>query len=158
MRRNIPLCEAAYLCMVIALAVPGTAISQEHSLLVDTGVIFSAQQLERSADANRKMGITPPYWTPSSEDVARLERQLKPYLATTPQAKAQSSKRQYLGYTKDGTRWIFVNSFCEWWMKDRSWHEDIFIVFDGGPCFFTVRYDQSNSQFHELRVNGPIPF
>jgi hypothetical protein len=43
-------------------------------------------------------------------------------------------------------------------MKDRSWHEDIFIVFDGGPCFFTVRYDQSNSQFHELRVNGPIPF
>ena len=165
MRRKIPRCEAAYLSMVIALAVPGTAMSQEHSLLVDTGVIFSAQQLERSADAYRKMGIMPPYWTPSSEDIARLERELKPYLAgeTTPQAKVIGStkfgsyKRQYLGYTNDGRRWIFVNSFCEWWTKEkgRLWHEDRFIVFDGGSCFFTVRYNQSNSQFHELKINGP---
>jgi len=50
MRRSIPLCKAACLCMVIALAVPGSAISQEHSLVVDTGVIFSAEQLEHSAD------------------------------------------------------------------------------------------------------------
>jgi hypothetical protein len=162
MRKNIPLCEAARLCMVIALAVPGTAMSQEHSLLVDTGVIFSAQQLERSADAYRMLGITPPYWTPSFEDIARVERQLKPYLAgeTNPQAKGidtkpGSYKRQYLGYTNDGRRWIFVNSFCERWTKDRLWREDIIIVFDGGPCFFTVRYDQSNSQFDQLRINGP---
>lgn len=140
-------------------------MSQEHSLLVDTGVIFSAQQLERSADFYRKGGITPPYWTPSFEDIARLERQLKPYLAgePTPQAKqigTKPGKRQYLGYTNDGRRWIFVNSLCEWLTKDRPWREDfiIIIVFDGGSCFFTVRYDLSNSQFDELRINGPWRF
>ena len=68
MPRSIPLCEAACVCMVVALALAGTAMSQEHSQLVDTGVIFSAQQLERSADAYRTLGITPPYWTPSFED------------------------------------------------------------------------------------------
>jgi hypothetical protein len=162
MGRYIPLCKAGCLSMVIALAVPGPAMSQEHPLLVDTGVIFSAQQLERSADAYHLLRVTPPYWTPSFEDIAQLERQLKNYLAgaTTLQAKAlatklESSKRQYLGYTNDGKRWIFVNGFCESWTKDRLWHEDIIIVFDGGSCFFTVRYDQSNSRFDELMVNGP---
>ena len=138
-------------------------MSQEHSLLVDTGVIFSAQQLERSADFYRKGEITPPHWTPSFEDIARLERQLKLYLAgePTPQAKAigtKPGKRQYLGYTNDGRRWIFVNSLCEWLTKDRPWRENFIIVFDGGSCFFTVRYDLSNSQFDELRINGPWRF
>jgi len=39
MLRSIPLCEAACVCMVVALALAGTAMSQEHSQLVDTGVI-----------------------------------------------------------------------------------------------------------------------
>jgi len=162
MRRSVPLCKAACLCVVIVLPAPQTAISQEHSPVVDTGVIFSAEQLERSTDDYRALGITPPYWTPSVADIARLERQLKPYLAgeTTSQAKTidtrpGSHKRQYLGYTNDGRRWIFVNSFCERWTKDRSFLEDFQIVFDGGPCVFTVRYDVSNSQFEQLRINGP---
>ena len=50
-----------------------------------------------------------------------------------------------------------MNSFCERWTKDRSW-QDVLIVFDGGPCFFTVRYDLSNSQFDQLRINGPERF
>jgi hypothetical protein len=49
-----------------------------------------------------------------------------------------------------------VNSFCEWKTKDRMWHEHILIAFDGAPCFFTWRYDRSNSQFDQQWINlGP---
>lgn len=161
MRRNI--CKAACFSMVVALALPGTAMSQQHAQLVDTGVILSAQQLEHSADANRLMGITPPYWTPSSDDIARLDGQLRPYLegvtANQPKAldaKLESYKRQYLGYTDGGKKWIYVNSICKTgWKEDRFWLDDLVIVFDGGPCFFTVRYDLSSSQFGQLMINGP---
>jgi hypothetical protein len=47
--------------MIIALALPRTAVSQEHSLVVDTAVIFCAEQLERSADDYRRLGIASPY-------------------------------------------------------------------------------------------------
>jgi hypothetical protein len=156
--------EAAGVSIVIALALPGTAMSQQHSQVIDTGVIFSAQQLERSADAVM-MGITPPYWTPSPEEVARLEGQLKLYLEdmTAPHPKAVAAehgnyKRQYLGYTRRGKKWIYVNSVCKTSWKEGRWHDELIIVFDGGPCFFSVRYDLSSSQFDQLSINGPERF
>src|SRR5262245_3804693 len=160
-RKKIRLCEAAFVCVVIALASAGIAKSQEHSQLVDTGVIFSEKQVERSADLNRMIGVTPPFWTPSTDDIARLEVQLTPYLegVATPKAKVIAAKlgrykRQYLGYSVGGKKWIFVNSFCSW-MEDESWRDTIIIVKDGGACFFSVRYDVSRSQFNQLQINGP---
>jgi len=158
MGRRIRLCEAAFICMVIALASPGIAKSQEHSRLVDTGVIFSAKQVERSAEFYRM--LTPPFWTPSTEEIARLEVQLKPYLEglATPKAKVIAAKlgrykRQYLGYTDGGKKWIFVNSFCRW-KQDGFWQDSLIIAQDGGTCFFRVRYDVSRSQFDQLEING----
>jgi hypothetical protein len=104
-----------------------------------------------------------PFWTPSPEQIAQLEVQLKPYLerATTPQAKViaaglGSYKRQYLGISDDGgRRWIFVNGFCEgFWKRDDSWRDEFVIVFDGGTCYFQVLYDPSSSQFGPLAING----
>src|SRR5262249_23074829 len=111
MARKIRLCEAACVCIIIAFASPGIAKSREHSQLVDTGVIFSAKQVERSAELYRM--LTPPFWTPSTEEIARLEIQLKPYLegVAIPEAKVIAAKlgrykRQYLGYTDGGKKWI----------------------------------------------------
>ena len=167
MRRNVPLCKAACLCMAIALTAPGAAMSQEHSLLVDTGVIFSAQQVEslrlrHSHIITHFFGLAPPFWTPVSEEIALLEGKLKPYLesATPPAAKViaarlESYKRQYVGYTDGGKRWIFVNSFCEWKESD-AWHDRLLVVMDGGLCFFTVRYDVSRSRFENLLINKNV--
>jgi len=158
MGSKIWLCEATFVCIVSALASPGVAKSQEHSQLVDTGVIFSAKQVERSAEFYRM--LTPPFWTPSTEEIARLEVQLTPYLegVATPKAKVIAAKlgrykRQYLGYTDGGKKWIFVNSFCHW-KEDGFWHDSIIIAKDGETCFFRVRYDVSSSQFEELQING----
>jgi len=160
MGRNSRRHEAALVCMLIALALPGIALSQEQSQLVDTGIIFSAKLVERSADLNRMIGVTPPFWTPSFEDIARLEGRLKPYLegVGTPKAKVIAAKlgrykRQYLGYTDGGKKRIFVNSFCHW-KEDWLWRESLVIVKDGGTCFFRVHYDLSSSQFEQLEING----
>src|SRR5262245_62100538 len=117
MGKSVRLCVASTVYIFSLLASHGLAMTQQHSKPVDIGVIFSAEQLERLAKV-RDIGVTPPYWTPSSEEIAQLEVQLKPYLegATRPEAKViarrlESYKRQYLGFTHGGVRWILVNSF-----------------------------------------------
>jgi len=162
MRRNFRLGVAAAVCMLIPLVSQGIAMSQERSKLVDTGVIFSAQQVKRLVDMNPMIGITAPFWTPTPEEIAQLEGKLKPYLEgmTTAPAKAivaslASYKRQYLGYTDGGKKWILVNSFCEtYWRENDTWRDRVVYVLDGGPCFFQVRYDLSGSQFEQLEING----
>jgi hypothetical protein len=79
MRKNMRLRVAATVYVLILLASQAIAMSQECSQLVDTGGIFSAEHVEHSG-ADRVFGITPPYWTPSPEQIALLEVQLKPYL------------------------------------------------------------------------------
>jgi len=167
MRWNVPLCVAASLSLVIALAVPETAMSHERPRVVETGVIFSAQQVEslrlrHSHIITHFFGLAPPFWTPVSEEIALLEGKLKPYLesATAPAAKViaarlESYKRQYVGYTDGGKRWIFVNAFCEWKESD-AWHDRLVLVMDGGLCFFTVRYDVPRSRFGNLLINKNV--
>jgi len=161
MRNNTRLSVAATFYMFIFVASRGIAMSQESSQLVDTGVIFSVEQLKRSG-ADQVFWIKPPFWTPSPQQVALLETQLKPYLGRVkhPKAKAiaaslASYRRQYFGYTDGDKRWILVNGFCEgYWKKEDTWRDRVVLVRDGGRCFFKVRYDPSSSQFEQLEING----
>jgi hypothetical protein len=175
MGKNMRLCVAATVCMLVLLASPEIAMSQERSKLVDTGVIFSAQQVENSRHLKMliESGLTPPFWTPSPEEIAMLEGQLKPFLerATPPEAKDFAArlgeakkiaarlgnyKRQYFGYTDGDRKRIFVNAFCEaHWKEDKDiWRDRLAFVLDGGICYFNVRYDPSRSQFEQLWING----
>jgi hypothetical protein len=166
MRKSLCPCVATTAFMLVLLASPGISMSEERSKLVDTGVIFSAQQVEsfrlHRSDITNFVGLTPPFWMPVPEEIALLEGKLKPYLesATPPAARViatrlGSYKRQYVGYTDGGKRWIFVNGFCEWKESD-AWHDRLVLVMDGGLCFFTVRYDVSRSRFEYLLINGTV--
>lgn len=107
-------------------------------------------------------GIAPPYWTPSPEQIALLEAQLKPYpgrlrlpKANVIAARLGSYKRQYFGYTDGGKKCILVNGFCQGrWRKEDTWRHSFDLVHDGGLCFFKVRYDPSKPQFEQLEING----
>jgi len=164
MRKSLRPLVVATTYMLNLLAAPGISMSQERSKLVDTGVIFSPQQVERSSDVTRFYGLAAPFWMPVSEEIALLEGKLKPYLesATDPAAKVIASrlgsyKRQYVGYTGGGKRWIFVNGFCEEnWKGSDAWHDGLELVMDGGLCFFTVRYDVSRSRFKYLQINNTL--
>lgn len=161
MRNNMRLCRVAAVSLLMLFAFQGIAMSQERSQRVDTGVIFSAERVERSG-TDRALGVARPFWTPSPEQIALLEAQLKPYLerATPPKAKVIAArlgnyKRQYFGYTDGGKRWILVNGFCEGhWKENETWRDRAVLVHDGGLCFFKARYDTSRSQFGQLEING----
>lgn len=161
MRKTMRLCTVAAVSMLMHFAFQAIAMSQERVQLIDTGVIFSAEHVERSG-ADRALGVTRPFWTPSPEQIARIETQLKRYLGRVTPAKAKviaarlgSYKRQYFGYTDGGKRWILVNGFCEGhWKEHNTWLDRVVLVHDGGPCFFKVRYDTSRSQFGRLEING----
>jgi ABC-type cobalt transport system substrate-binding protein len=174
--KRIRACVAATTCMVMPFALQGIGASQDASTLVETGVIFSAQQVERSDRAIQFFDGARPMWTPSSEEIARLESKLKPYLEEVANGKREAGgyaswrmprqvkeilarlggyKRQYFGFTFGGRRWIFVNGFCEgFWTRSDSWHDDIVIVLDGGSCFFQALYDPSSAEFDKLSING----
>jgi hypothetical protein len=175
MRRNIRLCVTATVYSVVFLASQGIVISQERSKVVDTGVIFSVQQIEQSEKLRDFFDAVRPLWAPSPEDIARLESKLKPYLEDVANGKGKevadywrapsqvkailarlgSYKRQYFGFTYEGKKWIFVNGFCEeHWKREDYWRDRMVAVFDGGSCYFRVLYDPATSQFDKLTING----
>lgn len=149
-------------CILTALTPMGTAKSQVRSIPVDSGVIFSAELAERDVQATSMLGVASPFWTPTVQQIAQLEDGLKSYLQSVGTqetnvivAGLSSYKRQYFGYFDRGKKWILVNAFCEeYWNKDGSWHGQIAIAYDGGPCFFRVHYDPLTSQFDRLEING----
>src|SRR5262245_19269758 len=135
----------------------------------------SAQQIERSGTMSPYFSGARPLWTPSPEEVARLESKLKPFLEEVANGKRRgaadywrapyqakqiverldSYKRQYFGFTHGDKRWILVNSFCDaHWKRVDYWRDSIVEVADGGSCLFKVLYDPSSSQFDKLVING----
>jgi hypothetical protein len=106
--------------------------------------------------------ITPPYWTPNMDDISKLNRKIEIYLQQSKDTVANKVagnlsdyKMQYIGYTDNGKKWILINAFCgSVWKANDSWQSNVVIVFDGGPCFFQVRYDVVGSQFERFEVNG----
>jgi hypothetical protein len=128
---------------------------------IDTGVVFSAEQTEQSAKAQPMLAIgAPPYWTPSKVEIQQLESALPAFLKQSDGAakiarNLRSYRRQYFGYSDHGEKWVLVNSFCEeYWKKDASWRNSVVFVFDGGDCYFRVRYRVSTSNFSGLEING----
>src|ERR1700747_3073582 len=140
----------------------GAEMQQDSYKIIDTGAILSASQAEKATLARPMIEASPPFWTPSTDDVAQLERALPSYIrsANIPSAgkiftSIRNYRRQYIGYTKDGEKWILVNGFCdEYWRKRDSWHHNIVFVFDGGACFCRARYNASKAHFDGLEING----
>jgi hypothetical protein len=99
------------------------------------------------------------YWTPSQDDITKLEEQLGPYLQQAagerwPELwqKLSGYKRQYIGIVENGHRKIVVNFFCD--IMGRDWKREPVTVLDGGDCFFNVTYDVGTGVFSDLYIHG----
>lgn len=127
---------------------------------ISTGVVFSGKQTEQSAKVQPTLHIGAPYWTPSEGEIRQLESALPEFLERSNGAakivrKLSSYRRQYLGYSDNGEKWILVNSFCEgYWKRDASWQNIAVVVYDGGDCYFRVRYRVLSRSFSGLDING----
>lgn len=126
------------------------------SEFVIPGVIFSNEHVEHY----NPMLEGKPTWVPAEYQAEELERELPSYLASAKHPKVvwiythlPDYKRQYLGYIDSGHRMICVNAFCDT-TSHPEWREQIVIVFDGGNCYFHLRYDVDLMRFVGFGINS----
>jgi len=98
------------------------------------------------------------YWTPAESDVLLAEKELIPFLSRSGDtrvkeilSKIKTYKRQYVGVVIAGHKYVYFNLFC---VALNYWTRREVVVFDGGTCFFNVRFSTESKAFSDLRVNG----
>lgn len=123
------------------------------------GVIFPAEFASDSA-LWAYVNNLEDYWTPNAEDIAQLEANLPAFLEANAEqfnrdivAELPDYIRQYLGYTVEGQRLIYVNAVCGHG-GNYDWRNELIGVEDGGDCYFQVVYNFETGEFSELIVNG----
>jgi len=98
-------------------------------------------------------------WDPSPKVLADVKAQIEPYVRRQAKAQAielrnwQDYTFQYQGQEEDGRKFIFINALCA--QRDRQrLDKEIIIIFDGGSCYFGVKYDPLQKVFFGLFING----
>lgn len=99
------------------------------------------------------------YWTPTVKDVEEAESKIEAMLKKeAPQLlqKLSTYKRQYVGLSFKGKKFMFVNFFCTIHHEKLAphWNEREVDVMDGGDCFFQLKYDVNQKEGFDLRING----
>ncbi|MEO0826821.1 MAG: hypothetical protein AAFY67_14340 [Cyanobacteria bacterium J06642_9] len=130
------------------------------------GVLFSATEAERQRLDAPMTADTLEFWSPSAEDVARMEAQILPALLTDErlsdgvgwnpvqslEAALPDYTRQYFGYfTADGEAVIYTSFFCDVPIEELTMGV---AIDDGGDCFFQIHYNTDTDEYFDLHVNG----
>ncbi len=64
-------------------------------------------------------------------------------------------QRQYVAVKNvHGEKEVWVNCFCTTF--DDSWKTDIYIVSDGGNCFFDLKINLDAKKYYDFMVNGEV--
>ena len=97
-------------------------------------------------------------WSPSSEDLTEVRSRIEPFVKVQAAANHRELPAwsrysfQYQGRSEGERKVIFVNAFC---ITPPPYAREQFVfVFDGGPCFFNLKYDPQKKQFFDLMFNG----
>jgi hypothetical protein len=98
-------------------------------------------------------------WDPSPKMLVDLKAQIESYVRSQAKAQGRELKNwqdytfQYQGQEEKGRKFIFINALCV--QRDRQrLDKEIIVIFDGGTCFFNVKYDPSKKRFFNLFING----
>ena len=97
-------------------------------------------------------------WSPAPKQLTEIRSNLEPFVKQ--QALKQNKKLpiwssytfQYQGQVVDKQEVVLINAFCIE-TPEYSKHQFV-LVFDGGPCFFQVKYDPNKKKFFQLMFNG----
>ena len=96
------------------------------------------------------------YWTPSQDDILKMEEQLKIYLQNVVGQNVlkdlSSYKRQYIGVVNEESKLLLGNYFCE--ASGTDWKQQPVIVDDGGNCYFQAELDMDSGQIIYFALNG----
>jgi hypothetical protein len=120
-------------------------------------IIFSAEETEKIGYI---FGGEAPFWTPTGDQIQKLESLLPKYLKRYPPIDDKPVRnvleygRQYFGVTKNDRKLIYLNAFCNPSRFDRRWEKEIISVCDGGSCYFQVYFNPATKEFIHLNYNG----
>ncbi|HEV2133903.1 MAG TPA: hypothetical protein VGR47_06530 [Terracidiphilus sp.] len=108
----------------------------------------------------RNPSISVMSWQPSRADLATLEAALPQISRMKAQPRdprhiADPNRYflQYLPIVQRGKKQIFVSAFCDAPAGDK-WRSHLYIVVDGGECYWQVYFDPTSGKFVNLIING----
>lgn len=136
-----------------------TAPPDDVAVLPAAAIPTILQQCSRQAPAVGEGG-----WRPGTADIAALEAAAavalrKRRVTNDPDWSRfpQAWRRQYVGITRGGRRFIYGNVFpgdAGNAGDPDQWRREPMIVCDGGPAFFGVEYDVEGRRITQLAFNG----
>lgn len=98
-------------------------------------------------------------WVPGAETISRIKEQIEPFVQAQARKEGRELREwvtytfQYQGREEKGKKFVFVNALC---FIDQRWQlsKQMILVYDGGTCFFNLRYDAEKDKLFGLIING----
>ncbi|MBE9101952.1 hypothetical protein [Vacuolonema iberomarrocanum] len=149
---------------ILETPAPPTILIQEPDY---RGVLFSAAEAERRRLEALMTADTVEFWSPSVEDITRMEAQILPALLTDERLRdgvgfnpvrpleeaLPDYGRQYFGYfNTDGEAVIYASFFCD--APVERLIDGGTPPADGGDCFFQIHYNTDTGEYLDLYVHG----
>jgi hypothetical protein len=100
-------------------------------------------------------------WTPGKADIAELEAsitqisklQITGWTSALHIEHPERYFRQYVPLIRKGRRIFYVSAFCEN-PPPENWRKRLFVVSDGGTCFWQALYDPETGKYSHLTINA----
>jgi hypothetical protein len=126
-----------FVCLALSLALPTTAFAQQRWVKVSAGI-----------------------WDVTPQILADLTTEIESYIRNQAKEQRRELKNwedyafQYQGREENGRKYIFINALCDQGVKNKDLSIKMIHVFDGGSCYFSLKYDPEHKKFFDLIING----
>ena len=108
---------------------------------------------------NRWVRVKGGSWEPTATVLNDAKTALEPYIKGQAKNLGRELRNwreytfQYQGSEEKGRRYLFINALCR---SDSRWKlkDDFQMVFDGGSCYFHLKYEPTRREFSDLIING----
>jgi hypothetical protein len=99
-------------------------------------------------------------WAPQKSDITELEAsitqvsklQIEGFISALHIEYPGSYFRQYVPVVLEGRKLFYVSAFCGG-PPPKYWHRRLYVVSDGGACFWQAFYDPALKKYFHLTIN-----
>jgi hypothetical protein len=101
-------------------------------------------------------------WKPFQETLSEIQQNIESYVRNNAEKQQRDPVREWNTYIfqfqgqragKDGQKFVFINALCHV-HRNSDLSLRFADVFDGGACYFQLKYDPEKNEFYDLSING----